>query len=68
MQSARAKTIVSNQKILGCKPILSGTRFSVEFVLELFQSGMGFDEILSEYPTLTAADLRAVLHSINLAV
>ncbi len=61
MSSIHAKAIVSNTKVLGGKPVLAGTRLSVEFILELFQSGMGFEEILIEYPTLTRADLQAVM-------
>ena len=53
--------ITFNPKILAGKPIIKGTRISVEFVLELLASGMGEGEILREYPSLTRADIRAVL-------
>ncbi|HEV7646277.1 MAG TPA: DUF433 domain-containing protein [Pyrinomonadaceae bacterium] len=53
--------ITSNPNILGGKPIIRGTRISVEFVLELLASGISEEEILSDYPHLTQEDIRACL-------
>jgi uncharacterized protein (DUF433 family) len=53
--------ITYNPKIFGGKPIIKGTRISVEFVLELLASGMGVKEIIKEYPQLTKRDILAVL-------
>lgn len=53
--------IVFNPKILGGKPVIRGTRMAVEFILGLLASGMTADEIIHEYPQLTARDIRAVL-------
>lgn len=53
--------ITFNPKILSGKPIIKGTRISVDFVLELLASGMTEEEILMEYPRLTKADIQAVL-------
>ena len=53
--------ITFNPKILGGKPVIQGTRISVEFILELLASGMTEAEILKEYPHLKKADIRAVL-------
>lgn len=55
------RRIVFDPKILGGKPILKGTRMTVEFILELLASGMSADEIVSEYPRLTKGDIRTVL-------
>jgi len=44
--------ITIDSEILKGKPIIAGTRISVEFVLELLSSGMNIDEILKEYPHL----------------
>ena len=41
--------ITFNPNILGGKPIIRGTRISVEFILELMSSGMSIDDILKEY-------------------
>ena len=68
MAQLRAKKIISDPAILGGKPILLGTRLSVEFVLELIGSGMTFDDITEEYPTLSAADIAAALNFAQRAV
>lgn len=61
MTSKNLKRIVCNPAILGGKPVIRGTRSSVEFVLELIHSGMSFDDILKEYPHLKRRDLEAAL-------
>ncbi len=43
--------IIMDAKILSGKPVIKGTRISVEFVLELLASGMNNEEILKEYLT-----------------
>lgn len=55
------KFIITNPKILGGKPIIKGTRISIEFILELMRSGMSFGKILKEYPNLKRAHLEAAL-------
>lgn len=54
--------ITVDPSILAGKPIVRGTRISVEFVLELLSSGMSMPEILKEYPQLTQEDIQAVRH------
>ena len=53
--------ITFNQRILGGKPLIRGTRISVDFILELFAAGMTESHILKEYPRLKRADIRAAL-------
>jgi uncharacterized protein (DUF433 family) len=53
--------ITANAEILGGKPIIKGTRISVEFILELFASGVAENEILQDYPHLTKDDIHACL-------
>lgn len=53
--------IVVDPHILAGKPIIRGTRISVEFVVELLSSGMSHEEILREYPHLTREDILAAL-------
>ena len=53
--------IVVNPRILGGKPIIEGTRISVEFILELLASDVSEEEILKDYPHLTKDDIRACL-------
>jgi uncharacterized protein (DUF433 family) len=52
--------IVSDKQVLLGKPIIKGTRISVELVLELFSSGWTEKQILDSYPSVSAESLRAV--------
>lgn len=51
--------ITSNPEIMVGKPTISGTRFTVEFLLGLFADGWTEKEILDNYPRLSPEDLRA---------
>jgi uncharacterized protein (DUF433 family) len=53
--------ITANPRILGGKPIVKGTRLSVEFILELPASDVPEEEILEDYPHLTRDDIHACL-------
>ena len=53
--------ITANKDILGGKPIIKGTRISVEFILELLASGVDESEILRDYPHLKKEDIQACL-------
>ena len=52
--------IHSNPEILAGKPVVKGTRLSVNFLLELFANGWSEDQVLESYPNLTRDSLRAV--------
>ncbi|MDT8781754.1 MAG: DUF433 domain-containing protein [Candidatus Bathyarchaeota archaeon] len=53
--------IVVNPKIMGGKPIVKGTRITVEQVLKMLAQGLSVDEILKDYPYLSKDDVAAVL-------
>ncbi len=53
--------IVVNPRILGGKPIIEGTRISVEFILDLLASDVSEEEILEDYPHLTKEDIHTCL-------
>lgn len=53
--------IVIDQAVMTGKPIIKGTRLSVEFILNLLAHGATVEEVLAEYPGLTADDIRACL-------
>jgi uncharacterized protein (DUF433 family) len=53
--------ITANPKILGGKPIIKGTRISVEFILELLASNVSEDEIIEDYPHIKKDDIHACL-------
>jgi uncharacterized protein (DUF433 family) len=52
--------IVIDPEILYGKPVVRGTRLSVTFLLGLFAAGWSEQQVLDNYPTLTAEALRAV--------
>ena len=52
--------IISDKEILVGKPIIKGTRISVELILELFENGWSEDAILKNYPHLTHQHIQAV--------
>jgi uncharacterized protein (DUF433 family) len=52
--------IHSDPKILLGKPVVRGTRLSVEFILGLFSEGWTEQQVLESYPTLSAITIQAV--------
>lgn len=50
----------SDAGVLLGKPVVKGTRLSVEFLLGLLAAGWTQEQILENYPTLTPEALRAV--------
>lgn len=52
--------IVSDSQVLLGKPVVKGTRISVELILELFSNGWSEQQMLESYPTISAESLRAV--------
>ena len=55
-----APRIESDPGILHGKPIIQGTRLSVESVLERLASGYSLTDLLDAYPFLSQEDLTAV--------
>jgi len=56
------KTLITqNPKILGGKPIIAGTRMSVEVILEFLAGGMEIKEMLKEFPFLTKEQIQAAI-------
>lgn len=55
------RQIVANPEIRGGKPIVEGTRLSVDHILGLLAHGMSHAEIVEAYPDLTLDDVKAVI-------
>ncbi len=53
--------IVVDPKILAGKPVIRGTRLSVEFILGLLANDWSIQQVLDEYPQLKREDIIAVL-------
>ncbi len=52
--------IHSDNEVLRGKPVVTGTRLAVDFLLSLFAAGWTEKQVLENYPTLTPESLRAV--------
>ncbi len=53
------KHITVNPKVMVGKPVIKGTRLTVDYILNLFAHGATNAEVLEEYEGLTAEDLQA---------
>jgi uncharacterized protein (DUF433 family) len=53
--------IIIDPNVLVGKPVIKGTRISVEFVVELLGRGWKAEEILRQYDHLTPEDIQACL-------
>jgi uncharacterized protein (DUF433 family) len=57
--------IESDKNVLLGKPVIKGTRISVEFILERLADGWSESKILESYPHLKKEDLQAVFAYLN---
>jgi uncharacterized protein (DUF433 family) len=53
--------IIVDSNILVGKPVIKGTRLSVEFILGLLANGWSVEQVLDEYPQLKREDVIAAL-------
>lgn len=53
--------IIIDPKIMVGKPVIKGTRLTVQFILGLLAQGMTLEAILQEYNKLTREDILACL-------
>ncbi|MEW6220380.1 MAG: DUF433 domain-containing protein [Thermodesulfobacteriota bacterium] len=52
--------IVADPEVLAGKPVIKGTRLSVELILDRLADGWSEQDLFRSYPNLTAEALRAV--------
>ncbi len=55
------KLIVSDPKVMMGKPVIAGTRITVEIILEKLSAGETMEQILEAHPRLTREGIRAAL-------
>ncbi len=55
------KYFLRDPKICGGQWIIRGTRVTVRTILASLAEGAGIPEVLSDFPTLTEADVKAVI-------
>ena len=53
--------IVIDEKILGGKPVIKGTRIPVYVIIEMIANGLSINDVLKEYPELSEEDVKAAL-------
>jgi len=53
--------IAADPGVLLGKPVIRGTRLSVEFVVGLLAQGWAAEEVLRNYPAITREDIHACL-------
>lgn len=59
--NVRSRPHLLEPQVLTGKPVVRGTRLSVEFVVGLLADGWSEADILGNYPALEIADIRACL-------
>ena len=50
-----------NPRVMFGKPVIKGTRITVEQIVRKFSQSISIEEILGEFPRLTEKDIRAAL-------
>ena len=58
---ALLERITLNPKVMVGKPVIRGTRLTVEYILNLLAHGATIADILEEYDGLTPEDIKACL-------
>jgi uncharacterized protein (DUF433 family) len=53
--------IVVDPAVLCGKPVIRGTRLTVEFIVDLMAQGWTVEQLIDNYPGLTRADIQACL-------
>jgi uncharacterized protein (DUF433 family) len=54
--------IISNPKIMMGQPVVSGTRITVDLILEKLSAGETFEQLLDAHPRLTREGIQAALN------
>ena len=49
----------TDEKVLGGKPVIKGTRLGVEFILDLLEQGWSQEEVVENYPSVAHEDIEA---------
>lgn len=60
-EKALLRRIAVDPKIMLGKPVIRGTRLTVQIIVEKIAYGATFDDIRKDYPFVTTDDVRAAL-------
>ena len=61
MTDDTSSLITSDPEILGGKPVIAGTRISVQLILEKLGDGWSIQDLLEDYPHLTRDQIIAAI-------
>jgi uncharacterized protein (DUF433 family) len=61
MQNELTERITINPKIMFGKPVIKGTRLTVQYILGLLGGGMTISDIINEYDGLAIEDIEACI-------
>ena len=61
MTDDTSSLITSAPEILGGKPVIAGTRISVQLILEKLRDGWSIQDLLDDYPHLTREQIIAAI-------
>jgi uncharacterized protein (DUF433 family) len=61
MKKALLDRIEVNPKVMVGKPVIRGTRITVEIILEKLAADISIEEILQDYPRLSREDVLAAI-------
>ncbi len=61
MQKQLKQLVVSDPKVMMGKPVIAGTRITVELILEKLAAGETPEQILESHPRLTRESIQAAL-------
>ncbi len=61
MTDDTSSLITTDPEILGGKPVIAGTRISVQLILEKMGDGWSIQDLLEDYPHLTREQIIAAI-------
>jgi len=61
LQNKILNKIELNPKIMLGKPVIKGTRITVEIILKKLSQNISVEDILNDYPKLTKEDIQAAI-------
>ncbi len=67
MKNNNTKLIISNPEIMMGKPVVAGTRITVELILEKLSAGESERDILEAHPRLTRDAIQSAVEYASLA-